>query len=318
MILTVTLNPALDLTYHVDALTPGATHRVSRVDERLGGKGVNVASVLAQLGEPTLMTGLLADTAIPAALPATALGTPLAGTPATGLDAPSPSDAAHAAATPITGVTAPPPASFNPISGATRRTVVVTDGRDATGFWEPGPTVHPHEWAAFLDHFERLLPEARVVTLSGSLPGGLKPGAYAELIAIARDAGAKTILDTSGTALTRGLAAAPDIVKPNAAERADLGPAPDATVVVASHGPDGLTALHWRARPPRHIDGNPTGAGDACVAALARGLLHGTPWPEMLRDAVALSAAAVASPVAGHVDLDLYRELLPQITIEES
>lgn len=75
----------------------------------------------------------------------------------------------------------------------------------------------------------------------------------------------------------------------------------------------GLTA-----RPPRHINGNPTGAGDACVAALARGLLLDTAWPELLRDAVALSAAAVAAPVAGSVDLDLYRELLPDIIVEES
>lgn len=272
MILTVTLNPALDITYHVDALTPGATHRVSRVDERLGGKGVNVASVLTQLGEPVVATGLLRDG----------------------------------------------PPSFAPIAGACRRTIVVTDGRDATGFWEPGPTITPHEWASFLKHFEQLLEKARVVTLSGSLPEGLPPGTYAELVTMARAASVMTILDTSGPALALGLAAEPDLVKPNATELADLGMTSNATVVVASHGAEGLAAKRWRARPPRHIEGNPTGAGDACVAALAGGLLHGTPWPEMLRDAVALSAAAVASPVAGHVDLELYRDLRPQIVIEES
>ena len=97
-----------------------------------------------------------------------------------------------------------------------------------------------------------------------------------------------------------------------------MGPAGNRTVVVASRGEDGLEALRWRARPPARIDGNPTGAGDACVAALARGLLDGAEWPGMLRDAVALSAAAVASPVAGQADLDLYENLLPHIVIEES
>jgi tagatose 6-phosphate kinase len=273
VILTVTLNPAIDVTYHVDALVPGATHRVSRVDERLGGKGVNVASVLSQLVEPVVATGLLRDG----------------------------------------------PEGFTPIAAAPRRTVVVTDGRDATGFWEPGPVVTPAEWAAFTVAFAHLAASARVVVLSGSLPGGLPDHAYASLIGLARSAGCRTILDTSGAALTHGIVGGPDIVKPNAAERQHLPPSANHdTVIVESHGAEGLRALGWRARPPRHIEGNPTGAGDACVAALARGLLHGTAWPELLRDAVALSAAAVASPVAGHVDIELYQALKPEVIVEES
>ena len=107
------------------------------------------------------------------------------------------------------------------------------------------------------------------------------------------------------------------MVKPNAAELAELGSPGDGTIVVSSKGAGGLEALRWRARPPHRLDGNPTGAGDACVAALARGLLRGTHWPEILRDAVALSAAAVASPVAGLTDLELYENMLPHIVIEE-
>ena len=326
MILTVTLNPAIDITYHVDALTPGATHRVSRVDERLGGKGVNVASVLQQLGEAVTLTGLLHEG----------------------------------------------PPHFTPIAAHPRRTVVVTDGRDATGFWEPGPVVSAAEWATFTEDFARLAAAARVVVFSGSLPSGLPDHAYASLIRLSLSAGCLTILDTSGPALAHGFAAGPDIVKPNATElphliarspspatppggadspggansagrttppggtslaagaspagstpagvistRAALGRGESGTVVVESHGAEGLRALGWRARPPRHIEGNPTGAGDACVAALARGLLHGTPWPELLREAVALSAAAVASPIAGHVDLELYAAIKPEVKVEE-
>jgi len=272
LILTVTLNPAIDLTYHVGELKPGETHRVSRVDERLGGKGVNVASVLAQLGVPAVATGLLRD-----------------GQPA-----------------------------FFPIAGATRRTVVVTDGRDATGFWEPGPVVTPEEWRGFQGHFSLLLKQSRVVVLAGSLPGGLPDDAYATLIGLCREAGVASILDTSGAALRHGVAAGPDVVKPNATELTELGSPGGGTVVVTSRAEHGLEALRWRARPPRRIEGNPTGAGDACVAALARGLLHRAGWPDLLRDAVALSAAAVASPVAGRADLELYENLLPHIVIEES
>ncbi|HEX6684327.1 MAG TPA: PfkB family carbohydrate kinase [Candidatus Limnocylindrales bacterium] len=308
VILTVTLNPAIDVTYHVDELKPGATHRVSRVDERLGGKGVNVASVLGQLGVPAVATGLLH-----AALGAeqhgrldAALGAERHGRPDAALGA-EPLSTQRGDA-------------FFPIGGATRRTVVVTDGREATGFWEPGPIVTPDEWEGFKRHFDLLLKRSRVVVLSGSLPRGLPESAYATLITMCREARVASILDTSGAALPLGTAAGPSVVKPNAdelAELAELGAVPEGTIVVASNGYDGLTGLTWRARPPRRIDGNPTGAGDACVAALARGLLHGTDWPSLLREAVALSAAAVASPVAGLADLELYQELLPQIVVEE-
>jgi tagatose 6-phosphate kinase len=272
VILTVTLNPAIDVTYHVASLVPGETHRVSRVDERLGGKGINVASVLAQLDVPVRSTGLLRDG----------------------------------------------PQLFSPIAAAPRRTVVIADGQAATGFWEPGPVVTPLEWAGFVAHYVTLLTDAKVVVLSGSLPCGLPDHAYASLIGLARNAGSTTILDTSGDALRLGLLAKPDIVKPNTTEFADLaGACQPGSTVVQSLGAQGLRAHGWRVRPPYPVAGNPTGAGDACVAALARGLLLGTPWPELLRDAVALSAAAVAAPVAGQVDLELYRKLLPEVIVEE-
>ncbi|MFF0435611.1 PfkB family carbohydrate kinase [Streptomyces sp. NPDC004327] len=73
----------------------------------------------------------------------------------------------------------------------------------------------------------------------------------------------------------------------------------------------------WRAAPPRQLTGNPTGAGDACVAALAAGLVDGAGWPELVREAVALSAAAVPCPVAGEVDADLYRSIRTDVSVEK-
>jgi tagatose 6-phosphate kinase len=90
--------------------------------------------------------------------------------------------------------------------------------------------------------------------------------------------------------------------------------------VVASLVLDGILAVTgdgcWGAAPPEPIRGNPTGAGDACVAALAAGLAAGRPWPELLADAVALSGAAVACPLAGDVDLPTYRRLAPLVVVE--
>ena len=89
---------------------------------------------------------------------------------------------------------------------------------------------------------------------------------------------------------------------------------------MVSRGADGMTAFTadgaWRAAPPERVAGNPTGAGDAAAAALAAGAVAGAPWPERLRDAVALSASAVTQPTAGSVDLAYYRGLLHRIVVE--
>jgi tagatose 6-phosphate kinase len=213
--------------------------------------------------------------------------------------------------------------------------VVVAEPGRATGLWEPGPAVTADEWVAFLTRFTALARVARLVVLSGSLPPGLPADTYATLIAVARDVGARTVLDADGPPLRHGLAAVPDLVKPNAEELAGLvGRAlsgADATLdavralparaVVASLGPDGLVAAtpdgSWHAFLPEPLTGNPTGAGDACVAALVHGMLDGRPWPERLVDAVALSAAAVRAPVAGAVDLVDYRRLRRDVIIKE-
>ncbi|MEV6523539.1 1-phosphofructokinase family hexose kinase [Longispora sp. NPDC051575] len=377
MILTVTLNVALDVTYQVDALVPGSAHRVRTVVERPGGKGLNVARVLHALGEPVIATGLIGGAA---------------GTRARDL-----LETKHA---------------FVEIAGESRRTVVVTDGSDATGFWEPGPEVSAEEWAEFVGRYTGLVAVARVVVLSGSLPRGVPVDAYAQLVGIARERDVPTVLDTSGEPLLRALAAGPDVIKPNAEElaeamhagrasesrnsnvrqgaadpgfpsgtepaapgprtdttRADLAPtdrpgvdggartadsterptdgetAADAgyriataglahiiecaealrtagaRTVLASRGPDGMLAVtadgRWHAAPPAPVAGNPTGAGDSAVAAVARGLAYRKEWPSILADAVALSAAAVLAPEAGAFDQIAYRRFCHAVTSQE-
>jgi 1-phosphofructokinase family hexose kinase len=224
------------------------------------------------------------------------------------------------------------PEALIPIDGDSRRTVTVVDGiNQATGFHEPGPRVSPAEWEKFLAAYQVLADRAWVVVLSGSLPPGLPRHAYADLIRLAPDA--KTIVDTDGRPLAAAVSAHPDVIKPNRSElltstgifrprdaaarlRED-----GARAVVASLGEGGLFALtpdgDWSANAGVPLEGNPTGAGDACVAALAAGLVNGTPWEELLVEAVALSAAAVVCPVAGAVDPPTYRRLRSEVSLEE-
>ncbi|HEY4457004.1 MAG TPA: 1-phosphofructokinase family hexose kinase [Pseudonocardiaceae bacterium] len=302
MILTVTPNLALDITYEVARLIPGATHRVRQVRQRAGGKGVNVARVLRALGVTPVIAGLAGGPT------GTAIRAELA-------------EAGFADA-------------LTPIAGESRRTVTIVSEMDSepTMCTEPGPAVSGTEWANLRARFTETAARTEVVVLSGSLPPGVPEDGYAQLIRIARDLGARTILDASGPALLAGLTAGPDIVKPNAAElRAATGIDDDiaaaqtlartGTAVVASLGPGGLLAVtdqgSWRARPPRALSGNPTGAGDACVAALALGLANRVSWSNTLVKAVAASAAAVVCPVAGEIDQDTYAHLLADVVLEE-
>ncbi|MEW2130788.1 1-phosphofructokinase family hexose kinase [Streptomyces sp. NPDC005435] len=304
MILTVTLNTALDITYRVRSLRPHTAHRVSGVAERPGGKGVNVARVLAALGHEVTVTGFAGGAT------GGVLRERLAGT---------------------AGLTD----ALVEVAGPTRRTIAVVDELtgDTTQLNEPGPQISPAEWAAFLRAYDTLLTGASAVALSGSLPPGVPVGAYAGLIRVARSAGVPVLLDTSGEPLRRGVAARPDIVKPNAVELAELTGSHEplratrdarrrgAHAVVASLGPDGLLAAtpdgHWRATPPARLHGNPTGAGDAAVAGLLSGLVDDTPWPTRLTRATALSAAAVLAPAAGEFDRAVYEELCGRVEVKD-
>ncbi|GAB7031689.1 1-phosphofructokinase [Streptomyces sp. NPDC021749] len=303
MILTVTLNAALDITYRVPRLRPHRTNRITEVSERPGGKGVNVARVLAALGHRTVATGFAGG------------GT---------------GDALRAllAETAVTD-------ALVPVGGATRRTVAVVDETtgDTTQLNEPGPTVSPAEWDTFLGTYRELLGEARAVALCGSLPPGVPVDVYARLTRAARAAGVPVLLDTSGEPLRRGLAARPDLAKPNADELAALTGSTEplraardtrrrgAHAVAASLGPDGMLAVTadgaWQAAPPRRFAGNPTGAGDSAVAGLLSGLVEDLPWPARLARAVALSAATVRAPAAGEFDPGTYEELRESVVVTD-
>jgi tagatose 6-phosphate kinase len=315
MIVVVCLNPALDITHYVPEVDWAGVNRAAAVYARPGGKGANVARTLHSFGMQTVLLGLVGGStgaAVTAGLRELAV-----------------------------------PAELTEVTGETRRTFTVVDDQGTTAlFNEPGPEISAAEYARFRAAYTSALHStatpASAVVLSGSLPRGLAVGSYAGLVKLAADAGVPAVLDTSGEALRRGIAAGPAIVKPNLAELRELsgraladadGGADLAAVttaaaslreagagaVVVSLGAAGLLAITedgcWRAQPPAAATGNATGAGDAVTAALAHGLAVGRPWDERLRHAAALGAAAVAAPVAGEFSRDAYDAGLSAVTV---
>lgn len=294
MILTLTPNPALDVSYHVEDLRPGATHRVRTVSRRAGGKGLNVSRVLHQQGAATRVLA------------------PCGGAPGDELRADL--DAAGIAH------------ALLPVAAPTRGTVVVVaDDGEATLFNEPGAALAEPDWERLHALVAAHLADASVLVCSGSVPPGTDPGHLAALVRAAHSGGVPVLVDTSGAALLAAAEAGADVLKPNAAELREVTGQDDARrgterlrelgagAVVASLGPAGLLAATGdgthSVRPAREVRGNPTGAGDAAVAALALGAARGDPWPERLRTAVTWSAAAVAAPVAGSLDETVLAEL---------
>ncbi|MFJ2503752.1 1-phosphofructokinase family hexose kinase [Microbacterium sp. NPDC087592] len=301
MILTVTPNPALDLTWHIDRLVEGDTHRADAGVARAGGKGLNVARVAYSEG---------AD-----ALAVTTTGGRV------GED--------FAAELRASGV----PHALVPVAADTRRSIAVVDetAGATTVINERGINPTDSEWADLLAEVVERLPTARVLVVSGSVPPGAPESLVPMLIAVGKDAGIPVIADTSGPALLRAADAGADVLKPNAAELVDATGITDPVegarsliargvgLVLLSLGADGMLAVtasdlvHARLDEP--LAGNPTGAGDAGVAACAVLYAEGERDPEqILRRATAWSAAAVLAPLAGDIS-PRWRELEQQLRV---
>jgi tagatose 6-phosphate kinase len=307
VIVAVALNPALDVTYRmVGPLAFGATNRVASVEQRPGGKALNVARVLGQLGHPARVVA--------------ALG---------GMTGDVVADLAKRLGIDGAWVT---------VSGETRRTVLAWDEVSgvATSLNEPGAPLSPGEWRSIVATVGELLP-ADAVVVSGSTAPGIPGNGIAELAALARRSGSPTIFDTSAAALQAAIDARATVVKPNRDELVEILERPignslesvaDAATelragrdvaVVASDGERGLVAVtaagRWRAKAPAIARANATGAGDACVAGIAAGLAAGAPWAQRLRLAAALGAAAARQHVAGEVGD--YEDVYNATTVEE-
>ena len=307
-VLCVTLNAALDLTYHTHAVVLGDVNRVDPTQSHAGGKGVNVARLLTVWGRAAVVCGFaggLVGAEIIASLDEAGVGHRMV-----------------------------------PCAGDSRRTVTVVGAADrtSTGFYEPGPSISSAEWDAFLATYDEALGSSRLVVLSGSLPPGVPADAYRQLTAAARERDLAVIVDAHGKPLLHALEAGPSIVTPNETELAEAvgltRPIPLDRAVHAAHrlvaegaeravatlGPRGLIGADgtraWLATTPA-VEGNPTGAGDAVVAALADSELSGQGWPDALRHAAATAAAAVRMPAAGSVDPDHVAELSGQVEVRE-
>lgn len=307
MIATITLNPAIDKTVSIPNFAIGKTNRaqIERVDP--GGKGINVAKVLRQLGCEVVASGFLAGN----------------------------NGRYISAYLTEQGIIA----DFLMVPGETRQNLKIVDpvNKTVTEINEPGSEVEESYFDRLKDKIKELASLCRVIVFSGSLPPGLPEHTYKELIELVRDRGVFTLLDTSGPALWHGLAARPTLIKPNKQEveeifRVELGEdtllyaverllAFGVRIAVISLGAQGalLASGHKkiRAYPPRVETNSTVGAGDAMVAAFAYGLEQGLPLTDTLRLATAISAATAMARGSEVGDIERAKALLDEVRIIE-
>ncbi|MFJ8200034.1 1-phosphofructokinase [Streptomyces sp. NPDC096152] len=283
MILTVTPNPSLDRTYEVPMLHRGEVVRATGERMDPGGKGVNVSRAVAAAGRRTV--AVLPLGGAPGALVAELL------------------DAQGIEVAPV------------PVAGATRSNIALAEADGVlTKINAPGPELSADEQELLLDTVRRQSRGADWIACCGSLPRGLAPSWYADLVTRAHTAGVRIALDTSGPALLAALREGPDVVKPNAEELAEAVGRPLATVgdalkaaeelrglgagaVLASLGADGQLLVDgagaWFGSAHVDVVRSNVGAGDSSLAGF---LIAGGRGREALASAVAHGAAAVRLP----------------------
>jgi 1-phosphofructokinase family hexose kinase len=296
MIVTVTLNAALDRTLTVPNLQLGQRHRASASLSLAGGKGINIARALKRLDVPVVATGLAGG-----------------GTGTRILEELAEEAILH---------------DFVRIRDNSRTSTAVVDpmASSYTELYEWGPQVEPDELDVLREKLRYLSTSAEYVVFAGSLPRGVETGFYAEAIRDLSRRGVQTVLDSEGEPLRLGVEAEPTIVSPNDREAEGLvgwefndqedfvsaldriGEMGARNVLISQT--TGCWALLREERSRRHLRASAplvdvvsgVGSGDVLLAAFIAARVAGRTADEALRGAVAAGTASTIEVGAGRFD----------------
>lgn len=312
MIYTITLNPALDHYLEVDDLDMDDANRVHAETLYAGGKGIDVSRAIRHLGGNSIALGFIGGHNGHILVDLLKRG----------------------------GVTS----YFTSIAQETRRDIIISTKRPAaqTLLHARGPSVDAEEWRCFLAHLRLLDLQDAYVVVGGSLPRGVPPDAYRQIITLVQRRGAKAVLDADGPCLRAGLKAKPFAIKPNVHELQRALGRPLRTdaeilraaaalhrtgveIVIVSLGRRGLLVVSEQDRrpvalrtiPPAVTVRSRVGAGDSTVAGFVFRLAGGKGLEECARFATACGTAATLAPGNQLCRLSDVQRLLPRIKVEE-
>lgn len=307
MILTVTLNPSVDISYKLDHLQLDTVNRVKNPSKTAGGKGLNVSRVLVQLEEKVAATGFL--------------GGSLGGFIRKQLNDLQIKD------------------DFVDIMEETRNCIAMIHDDKQTEVLESGPEISKQEAMELLKQFNSFVKETEIITISGSLPKGLETNYYGELLKIANGNHSKVLLDTSGKTLKHSLESEykPYLIKPNQEELADLVGKEINTEqdviqalnnpilngiqwIVVTLGGQGAIIRHeetlYRVQIPEVEVVNPVGSGDSVIAGFARGLSQKLPEKDLIKYGIAMGVLNAIEEKTGYINTQNINWCINEIQVE--
>lgn len=307
MILAVTMNPSVDISYPIQDFKLDDVNRVENVRKTAGGKGLNVARVVKQMGEDVLATGVIGGT----------IGDYI-------IQELTKSDIRN---------------HFYKINQESRNCIAILHEGKQTEILESGPSLSAEEGDAFLEKYRELLSEVSIVTISGSLPKGLESGFYRQMVEIGREKGIPVIIDTSGEPLRQVLNhnVKPFAIKPNISELFQLfGMEVEESTsslkqllnnklfhgiewIVVSMGAAGSFLKHgadyYRVTIPAIEVMNPVGSGDATVAGLAVALKRKQAVSDILKTAMTTGMLNTMEEVTGYIDLEKFDQFFEMVEV---
>jgi 6-phosphofructokinase 2 len=308
-IVTVTINPAIDIFVNVARVEPTRKLRCSAPKRDPGGGGINVARVAHRLGSSV--------TAI----------YPTGGAIGKLLHRLVEREGIDSLVTPSHVETRENFTAYEETTGEQYRFVL------------PGSALHRAEWEAVLHKLTTLPEKPKFVVASGSVPPGVPEDFFARVARQAKQLGAQCVIDTSGSALKTALIEGVALIKPNLVELSDLVGAPldteDARVaacrklitdgrveaVALTLGEQGALLVTadkvYRAQPMSIEPVSTVGAGDSFLGGLVAALAANNPLQHAFRVAVAAGSAAVLSPGTELCRKDVVQRLLPEVKVNE-
>lgn len=307
MILTITANPSVDISYPLDELKIDAVNRLTNEIKTPGGKGVNVGKVLHQLGAEVVQSGFAGGV----------LGEFIKN---------SLNDLGHQT-------------RFVDIKGATRNCVAILHEGKQTEINEKGPVISAEERDKFIASLDEISQGCDFINISGSLPQGLDTDFYEEIIKYAKANDKFISVDTSGQALEAVIKAdiKPDLIKPNEAEISDLlgreitkddlkevllaEPFIDIPYIIASLGKDGaivkIKDKIYSASVPVVTAVNPVGSGDSTLAGAIYGIAKNKSDIDIIKTSMNAGLLNVLDPETAHINMNDFDKYYDQIIVEE-
>lgn len=307
MILTITANPSVDISYQLDQLNINGVSRTEKVLKTAGGKGLNVGNVLQTLGADVAHSGFIGG----------ALGEFIKETLAgKGQEA-----------------------RFVEIEGATRNCIAILHEGKQTEILEKGPEITQEEKDKFIARLDKITDGCDILNISGSLPKGLDVDFYQTIIKYAKDNNKFISVDTSGKTLEAVIKAdiKPDLIKPNETELSDvLGfevnkdnlnevlfdePFKSINTIIVSLGKDGAVVKIkdklYKASVPVVDAINPVGSGDSSVAGALYAIEKKMVDIDIIKTSMTCGLLNVLNPQTATINMDDFEKYFDQIKVEE-